>query len=86
MRAMACGRWVGVQRDHCDRTMVSDQDLRDVLGGPSWFRHPRLADRHACAACLEALPCAPRAEYVRTSASELGEPRRSAPTELAAER
>jgi len=84
MRAMACGRWVGVRCVHCGRAAVSDQGLRDVLGAESWFRHARLANRHACPACLEAVPSAQRSEYVRASASELGEPRRSVPTVLVA--
>ena len=84
MRAMACGRWVGVRCDHCGRAAVSGQVLRDVLGAESWFRHACLANRHACPPCLEGLPFAQRAEYVRTTASELGEPRRSVPMLLVA--
>jgi hypothetical protein len=70
MRLMADGRWVGVRCDRCGRTAVSDQDLHKTLGAESWFHHARLVNRHVCAACLEGLPPAQRAEYVGVAASE----------------
>jgi hypothetical protein len=84
MRLIACGRRVGVRCDHCGRAAVSDQGLGGVVSTDGWFRHVRLVNRHVCAACLEALPSARRAEYVRASTAEIGEPRRRALTDLPA--
>ena len=84
MRVMACDRWVGVGCDRCDRAAVSEDGLRGVLGSECWFHHARLVNRHVCASCFEGLPTSQRAEYVRATGSEIGEPRRRSLTNVPA--